>query len=812
MDNLSLLDWLKIKLSDPRLKRWTRFGLALVAGLWGGLLLLASGGQGSLAYFLLGLAFGLLVWGLSARGEAAPPPNLPEFALPSRPAVALPATPSFPLATLISSLALPACFFLAVVGQLILTNNRPQSLAGLIFYLLAVPAFIWIVWRYDLLGPVRAAAAAALDSVEPAAGVGLQQWRSALLQAARGVARFQWFWLGVAVVAGGFAFWDSGGNLFRPAGVLAWGLSLASWLIATWQVDWAGLPGRLAARWQALTQASAWKVTLTRAGLILLVALGIGAFFRYASLDAIPPEMTSDHVEKLLDVSDVLRGDYHIYFERNTGREPLQFYLAVLTLKLLGTGLTHLTLKIGTATAGFLMLPFVYLLGREVEDETFGLLATLLAAISYWATAISRVGLRFPLYPLFVAPVLYCLLRGLLRLARQRPARNEFLLAGLFMGIGLNGYSPFRVMPGVVLAAVIWFALWPQARGQRRALLVNTLLLFGTALILCLPLLRYSFEPNNLFWYRTGSRLAGEYSNSAPATLAATLVTFLTNQWNALLAFNFLGDRVWVNTVPGQPLLDFVSGALLILGLVFVLLRLFVRRDWLAGVWLMAIPILMLPSTLSLAFPEENPSAVRLGGVMPVLFVLAAYPLWLLFKHLQVRWPGVRARWAGAGLAALFIGVAALANYQLYFEVYPLQYRLSAQNASEIGVVIHDFARTVGSYETVFVRPFPFWVDTRAVGMYAQGGDMTPDFGREFAIQYADLGKLQSDPRPRLFILDRLDFQTRPDSDPPTLPELRRLYPTGTLSRYPSKIPGHDFLIFFVPGTQDLDTSTLPPQ
>ena len=61
-----------------------------------------------------------------------------------------------------------------------------------------------------------------------------------------------------------------------------------------------------------------------------------GAYFRYAQLDAIPPEMTSDHVEKLLDVNDVLQGKYRVYFERNTGREPLQFYLAAFTLDVLG--------------------------------------------------------------------------------------------------------------------------------------------------------------------------------------------------------------------------------------------------------------------------------------------------------------------------------------------------------------------------------------------------------------------------------------------------------------------------------------------
>jgi hypothetical protein len=785
MNNPSLLDWIKSKLSGLHFQRWLRLGLAVVAGLWGALALVGTGGRdAALGYFLLGLAVGLFLWGLLTKEAAVPRPALPELTL----SLAPPAVPqvaaglNFP--GLIQDLLLPGSFLLAAVGQLILTYNRDEYIWGLGLYVLALLAFGRVVWQKKLLGAARVESAPA----------------EALLQ-------IRWPLVGVALAAGVFAFVASGGNQFTPEGVLAWAVCLVSWLLAVWQTDFSTLWPRLRERVRSLAQAEKFHVSLSSSLLALVLILGVGAYFRYARLDSIPPEMTSDHVEKLLDVNDVLQGADHVYFERNTGREPLQFYLAVLTLNLLGTGLTFLTLKIGTATAGFLMLPFVYLLGREVEDEQLGLLATLLAAISFWATTISRVGLRFPLSPLFAAPVLYFLVRGL-----RRSTRNDFLLAGLFLGMGLNGYSPFRVVPLAVIVAVAWFALWPHARGRRLGLWVNTGLLAVTAFILFIPLFRYALQPENLFWYRTGSRLSGEYSNSAPDTWLASLGVFLHNQWSALQMFNGLGDSVWVNTIPGRPALDLISGGLLILGVGFILSRLVLRRDWLAGLWLILIPILMLPSTLSLAFPEENPSVVRVSGVMPVIFILAAYPLWLLVKQWQAKWPGVRGKWAAVVAAAVVAAAAGAMNHQAYFVDYSAQYLLSAQNASEIGVVIHDFARTMGSYETVFVRPYPYWVDTRAVGMYAQGGNPTRDFGREFAIEFADLASLTGEARPKLIIMNRLDTQSRPDGVPPTLPELRRLFPTGTLSLYHSKRDGHDFLMFFVPGTQDLDASQLPTQ
>ncbi|HEX2907145.1 MAG TPA: hypothetical protein VHO69_09820, partial [Phototrophicaceae bacterium] len=58
----------------------------------------------------------------------------------------------------------------------------------------------------------------------------------------------------------------------------------------------------------------------------LLVILVIGAFFRVNELSRIPPEMTSDHKEKLLDAQRVLDVNLQVFFPNNGGREPFQMY------------------------------------------------------------------------------------------------------------------------------------------------------------------------------------------------------------------------------------------------------------------------------------------------------------------------------------------------------------------------------------------------------------------------------------------------------------------------------------------------------
>ena len=83
------------------------------------------------------------------------------------------------------------------------------------------------------------------------------------------------------------------------------------------------------------------------------------------------------------------------------------------------------------------------------------------------------------------------------------------------------------------------------------------------------------------------------------------------------------GD-VWVHSIPHRPALDVISAALFFLGLVLVVLRYLRKRSWVDLFLLVSIPLLLLPSILSLAFPNENPNLNRTAGAyVPVFLILA---------------------------------------------------------------------------------------------------------------------------------------------------------------------------------------------
>jgi hypothetical protein len=299
-------------------------------------------------------------------------------------------------------------------------------------------------------------------------------------------------------------------------------------------------------------------------------------------------------------------------------------------------------------------------------------------------------------------------------------------------------------------------------------------------LVVFLPLLRFSMENPELFSYRAMTRL-GTVEQPLPGP---AWQVFLQNLWNALTMFAWDNGEVWVVSIPGRPALDVISAALYHLGLLLVVLRYLKRRHWLDLFLLLSIPMLLMPSILSLAFPNENPILNRTSGALVPVFVITGLALDGLlagFKAHQPAWAG-RLGW---GLALLLLAWSAFNNYDLVFNQYQRSYQLSAWNTGEMGQVVKDFGALFGQTETAWVVAFPYWVDTRLVGINA--GEPT----RDLAIWPESFAATQEDPRPKLFLV-------KPE-DTAGLEQLQQLYPQGSLSVYDSDIPDRDFYIFLVP-------------
>jgi hypothetical protein len=535
------------------------------------------------------------------------------------------------------------------------------------------------------------------------------------------------------------------GNQFTLEGVAGWLGGVILWVWALAPLDWS----LLGAVRGALSAVRTWRPRLSSEALwtlsALILIMGAGVFFRFSEFDSVPPEMTSDHVEKLLDANGVVNGRYNVFFVNNHGRDPLQFYLLALMHSGFGLPLDFNLLKLLTAIEGLLTIPLMWVLGRVVIGRSnpqlgnwVGLSAAALVAVAGWHVMLSRLGLRIVLTPLVTTILLIFLARAL-----RYNRRWDWIDVGLTLGFGVYTYQAVRMLPVVVVVGVgltLLFGLfqWGVNRlAVSRDMLVNLAAAGIIAFVAFVPLFRFSIEYPEDFWRRTSGRLFGDAimqdTNEAgelifrQATLEERLSAFnqnlpalMTNLRNAFLMYNWKGDVAWINNAPNYPTLDPVAGALFLVGLAAWLMRMLRRRDSVDWLMLPMIFIMLLPSALAIAYPIENPSATRASGTLPVVFLIAGYAL-ALMGHSLGRLLGGQflARGAATVAAVGVIGGSYYYGSLVYFNNYYLAYRTSALPYSDAGRVMRSFADNNG-YGNVFVIAYRYWWDHRALGI--EGG------------------------------------------------------------------------------------------
>ena len=254
--------------------------------------------------------------------------------------------------------------------------------------------------------------------------------------------------------------------------------------------------------------------------------------------------------------------------------------------------------------------------------------------------------------------------------------------------------------------------------------------------------------------------------------------------------FAWDNGEVWVNSIPHRPALDWITGGLFHMGLVLLAVRYARKRRWEDLFLVLSIPLLQLPSTLSLAFPSENPATNRAAGAIVPVFLAAGLAMASIPSWFRKSVTGPRSRLYGGALALAIFALAARANYRLVFVEYQNLYRLSAWNTSDAGAVIRGFATSIGSFDTAHVVAYPHWMDTRLVAMNA--GVPT----RDYAISPEQFHTLQEVSRPQLLLLHLEDADS--------LAALQQLFPQGYANRWTSRLPSKDFVIFFIPPSQAL--------
>jgi hypothetical protein len=573
-------------------------------------------------------------------------------------------------------------------------------------------------------------------------------------------------------------------NLFTPVNMALWIVSIVAMVGAfSTEINWREETRKIAAGVKRIFQ-QGFRITLTPWSLLCLAAFILVLFFRFYRLNEVPLEMFSDHAEKLLDVNDILNGKSSIFFIRNTGREAFQMYLSAAVAILFGTGISFMTLKLGTAIMGVFTAVYVYYLGKEVGNRYVGLFAFILCGIGYWPNVITRVGLRYTLYSAFTAPALYYFFKGI-----RRKKIFDLVVAGIFTGIGLQGYSPYRVVPGLLILGILLYLAHNWKAGKKSFAVYGLIIIGFAAMIFFLPLMRYMFDQPEMFAYRALTRV-GPYEHPLPGP---AWQIFFNNLWRAVIMPFWDDGVVWAHSIPLRPALDVVSGALYMLGLLVGILRYKKTRDWRILFLIIGVPFLMLPSILSLAFPNENPCLNRTSAAFVPIFIIAAMGLDTMLQNIKNSTSGKGGSWM-AGLTGIgLILVSISQNYYLVFDTYNHSYTVNSLNTSEIGKEIADFVRNYDDPDSAYVVGYPYWVDTRLVGINAGFPE------KDYAIWPDDFSSTLTNPHEKLFILN-ID-------DKKSLGLLQQMYPEYYEFVYQGRFEGKNFVEFIVPAAEKSSTN-----
>lgn len=407
---------------------------------------------------------------------------------------------------------------------------------------------------------------------------------------------------------------------------------------------------------------------------ILIIVLTIASFLRLWQLDSIPPGLYADVAINGNDALSTLQtGNAGVFYPENNGREGLLIWLIAASFSVFGVSVW--AIKVVAAVCGVLTVLGLYLLTRELfkvidrplsaSNECVALLGSFLLSVSFWHINFSRIGFRAILLPFVLVFSFYFLFRGLNSLKGKRSLSPEnWVLAGLFFGLGFYTYTPFRLAVLMIPIVLIpgWF-VYRKERLHRKFLLGSTFFLV-TVFLVALPMGIYFLQNPHDFV----SRATGVSVFSQDDVLRA----FGNSLSKHLLMFVSDGDNNWRHNFAGGAILPPFMGVLMYLGIligVMEIVRSSIRRAWstllaysfLIG-WFVAM---LLPSVLTI---EGIPHALRSIGVVPVAYIFVVIGIVSLKEPLKrILFGQTAKRYVPAFLLACIVVLTGYLGYHRYF-------------------------------------------------------------------------------------------------------------------------------------------------
>lgn len=372
------------------------------------------------------------------------------------------------------------------------------------------------------------------------------------------------------------------------------------------------------------------------------------AIVRIVRLEQIPFGFWYDEATNGLNAINILHEPGYLPILFGDANLPAHFnYLIALSMRIFGFSV--FSVRFVSAFFGIATVAAAFFTGTELFNRKVGLFLAFFLAFSRWDINWSRIGMHGVAVPFFEL-----LAVGLIFKALRTQKLILYAFTGLALGFGFLFYFPLRFFP--ILIVLILLFIFQMQRDFFRQNYVALLLVILAAIIAVLPFFQYSVEHPGEFFSRMQNTSIFS-PNSGEQSWQAVIETAKEH----LLMFNYQGDRNGRHNLSGMPMLDPVSGSLMVLGLAICIKNFNKTKYFLIVSWFI---LMLLPGIFSLNF--ESPQSYRSIGSLPAAYLLAVVPLYYLSELWQQSNSALKNLFYRIFMF-LLIGIVIVTNLSIYF-------------------------------------------------------------------------------------------------------------------------------------------------
>jgi 4-amino-4-deoxy-L-arabinose transferase-like glycosyltransferase len=286
---------------------------------------------------------------------------------------------------------------------------------------------------------------------------------------------------------------------------------------------------------------------------LAVLLLLLAAVLRMWQFTTLPAGLSQNEITDIRITETMRQGGIEVFYDLgDEGRESLYHAVLAAVTGLMGSG--QLGYHVLSLWVSLLTLALVYVLAMRLYGPLAGVAALALLVVNMHFILAARQVEREIILPALVVAVLLSLARALEVYRRSRmPVTTAFAALGLLLGVGFYIHQAhFMIFLFSVIFIVYRLSTHPSVSKTTITYLRFSLLIM---IIIATPYLISSIRLPELSGV---SRLWGDYNITQVSPLQAYV--------DGLLGLFIIGDSNPLHNLPGRPLIDLVSGLLLVVG------------------------------------------------------------------------------------------------------------------------------------------------------------------------------------------------------------------------------------------------------